>query len=214
MLARHETDLAGLLELAVSAASPTESLRALAALRTELAGLERAQVQRALDGGATFSDLARSLGISRQAAHRRYRRTDPPEPIPLESTRTITPEACAAIEFALDEAARRGSAAVDSAHFLTGIVATAGAEATARLERLGITVAAVRRHCDPSPAARQRPRSVGRSLRDVLSDGGTLDLDRLVLATLDAPDARAREVLEALAVPPRALIAALRARDT
>jgi transposase-like protein len=212
MLARHETDLAGLLEMAVSAASPTESLRALAALRTELAAFERAQVQQALDRGATFSDLARSLGISRQAAHRRYRRTGRPEPIPLESPRTITREASAAIEFALDEAARRGSPVVDSAHFLAGVVATAGAETAARLDRLGITVAAIRRQSVPAPAAKQRPRSVGRPLREVLTAGGTLDLDRLVLATLDAPDGRARDVLEGLAVPPRALIAALRAR--
>src|SRR4051812_6509913 len=104
MLARHETDLAGLLEMAVTAASPTESLRALAALRTELAAFERAQGQQALDRGATFSALARSLGISRQAAHRRYRRTGRAEPIPLDSPRTISREASAAIEFALDEA--------------------------------------------------------------------------------------------------------------
>src|SRR3954470_15841196 len=132
MLARSDTDLAGLLELALTSPSPTESLQALAGLREELAELERMQVTRALDAGATFSELARILGISRQAAHRRYRGFGRPAPVPdavaLESPpQTITREARSAIEFALDEAARRGARAVDSEHFLAGIVATADA---------------------------------------------------------------------------------------
>src|SRR5204863_8569059 len=119
MLARSDTDLAGLLELALRSPSPTESLRAITGLREELAELERLQVTRALDAGATFSQLARILGISRQAAHRRYRRVVGPAPasgVGLEPPQTITPEARAAIEFALDEAASRGAAVVDSGH--------------------------------------------------------------------------------------------------
>jgi transposase-like protein len=210
---RSETDLADLLDLALSSPSATESLRALGALRDELAAFEQAQVRRALDAGATFSELARILGISRQAAHRRYRRFGRPAPVPepvaLESPPpTITREARAAIEFALDEAARRGARAVDSEHFLAGIVATADAATTERLEALGVTVAALRRQAPRTAASA----GAGRSLRAALNDSGTLDLDRLLRATLDAADGRARAVLEALAVPPRALIAALRQR--
>jgi ATP-dependent Clp protease ATP-binding subunit ClpA len=214
---RSETDLADLLDLALSSPSPTESLRALGALREELAAFEQAQVRRALDAGATFSELARILGISRQAAHRRYRSFAKPaavaEPVTLEQApRTITREARAAIEFALDEAARRGAAAVDSEHFLAGIVATADAATTQRLEGLDVTVAALRRHARRGEAATGARRGAGRSLRAALNEGGTLDLDRLAHATLDAADGRARAVLEAIAVPPRAFLAALRVR--
>src|SRR3954470_6595016 len=136
MLARSDTDLAGLLELALTSPSPTESLRAIAGLREELAELERLQVTRALDAGATFSQLARILGISRQAAHRRYRRSVAPAPslvVGLDQPQTITRDARAAIEFALDEAAREGTAAVDSGHFVLGIVATADRATAQRL---------------------------------------------------------------------------------
>jgi hypothetical protein len=64
-----------LLELkgALTSPDPVDALRALTALRDELDVLEHEQVRRALDGGDTFADVARGLGISRQAAHRRYR---------------------------------------------------------------------------------------------------------------------------------------------
>src|SRR4051794_41898109 len=110
MLAHEPIDLPDLLHLARTAHSPAEALRALAELREELAQLEHEQVQRALDAGASFSDLARMLGISRQAAHRRYRRATRAAPeVSLEPAATITREARAAIEFALEEAGRRGS---------------------------------------------------------------------------------------------------------
>jgi Winged helix-turn-helix DNA-binding len=207
---RSEMDLADLLDLALTSPSATESLRAVGALREELAAFEEAQVRRALDAGASFSELARILGISRQAAHRRYRRFAKPVAVPvtLEQTpQTITREARAAIEFALDEAARGGSDAVDSAHFLAGIVATADAPSTRRLHALGVTIAAVRRHAPPDAAVQSGP-----SLRAALTESARLDLDRLIHVTLDAADGRARAVLEALAVPPRALHAALRRR--
>ena len=54
-------------------AEPTTSLRALTALRAELEVLERHLVARALQEGQTYTQIARPLGISRQAAHRRYR---------------------------------------------------------------------------------------------------------------------------------------------
>jgi transposase-like protein len=207
---RSETDLADLLHLALTSPSPTESLRAVGVLREELAAFEEAQVRRALADGATFSQIARILGVSRQAAHRRYRRFAKPAPVPEpvrfdRTPRTITPEARAAIEFALDEAGRRGSAAVDSEHFLAGIVATADGAAAQRLEALGVTIAALRRRAPPTAPVS----SVGRSLRAALNDGGTLDLARLTQATLDAADGRARSVLAALAVSPRAFLAAL-----
>src|SRR3954447_20893990 len=62
-----------LLERTLTAPEPTASLRALTSLRRELDALERAHVARALQEGETFAAIAKPLGISRQAAHRRYR---------------------------------------------------------------------------------------------------------------------------------------------
>jgi len=208
MLARSDTDLAGLLELALTSPSPTESLRAIAGLREELAELERLHVTRALEAGASFSELARMLGISRQAAHRRYRWVVAPAPVVgLDQPQTITREARAAIEFALDEAGSRGTAVVDSEHLLVGIVATADHATAQALAALGVTVGALRgRPRRPAAAAEH---GGGRSLRAALIAAATLDLDLLVGATLEARDGRAREALEDLAVPPRAFRAAV-----
>src|SRR5437763_4134188 len=93
MLARSEDpdagrtpDILDLVEQALTGA-PLDALRALAALRAQITDLERAQVTRALGNGASFAELAAAVGISRQAAHRRYRalarRPDEP-PLSLE----------------------------------------------------------------------------------------------------------------------------------
>jgi len=57
----------------LTAGDPLIALDELQALRAELDSYEHALVRRALASGATFAAVARSLGISRQAAHRRYR---------------------------------------------------------------------------------------------------------------------------------------------
>jgi hypothetical protein len=71
-----------LLEHAVRASDPEVALHALSALRRELDAFERVQAWRALDAGNSYGSVARALGISRQAAHRRYRElaaaTEPP----------------------------------------------------------------------------------------------------------------------------------------
>ena len=74
--------LVELLEHAVRASDPEVALHALSALRRELDAFERVQAWRALDAGSSYGAVARALGISRQAAHRRYRdlaaATEPP----------------------------------------------------------------------------------------------------------------------------------------
>jgi transcriptional regulator with GAF, ATPase, and Fis domain len=63
-------------DLAAAAAdAPTalEALRRMTELRQELDAFERRQVAHALAQGATFARIARELGVTRQAAHRRFR---------------------------------------------------------------------------------------------------------------------------------------------
>src|SRR4051812_24552951 len=107
-----------LLERALTAPTPTASLRALTALREELDVLERAQVARALAEGQTFTAIARPLGISRQAAHRRYRELAASAPARRP---VLSPEARAALVRAREEAARHGSHSIDGEHLLLAL---------------------------------------------------------------------------------------------
>ena len=49
------------------------ALETLAELRREIELFNREQVKRGLAAGRSFGEVARALGVSRQAAHRRYR---------------------------------------------------------------------------------------------------------------------------------------------
>lgn len=65
---------------AAHAPTPFEALRSAGELRRELDTFERRQVARALSEGATFAQIARHLGLSRQAVHRRFRSVAETEP--------------------------------------------------------------------------------------------------------------------------------------
>ena len=158
--AARDPDIVDLVEQALTSA-PLDSLHALAALKEALGALERRQVARALERGATFAELAGVLGISRQAAHRRYRGLAQPEPQPpltLEPAPRSEPEisraARAALAVARDEAARQGTVTIDSGHLLFGAIATADGIVARRLRALGATVEALRRPARGGPAAR------------------------------------------------------------
>ena len=51
---------------------PAEALAAVVALRIMADKLERKSVKKALDQGWTWTQIAESLGISKQAAHKRH----------------------------------------------------------------------------------------------------------------------------------------------
>ncbi|MGK3948343.1 AsnC family protein [Microbacterium foliorum] len=53
---------------------PLSELHRLAALRSELARAEETQVRRARNLGYSWQAIASSLGVSKQAAHRRFGR--------------------------------------------------------------------------------------------------------------------------------------------
>ena len=56
------------------AGEPLLELHRLAALRSELARAEETQVRRARNLGSSWQAIASSLGVSKQAAHRRFGR--------------------------------------------------------------------------------------------------------------------------------------------
>jgi hypothetical protein len=217
MLARSEdphatdSDIVDLVEQVLTA-QPLDALRALAALRERLAGVERALATRALENGASFAELAATVGISRQAAHRRYRALARPAdqaPLSLEPSPRpdppITRAARAALAVARDEATHQGSPTIDSGHLLFGAIATADGIVARRLRALGATTEALRGPARPGTGIRP---GFERTLRTALTDIDELDLDRLLRAALDAPDGRARAMLEQLAVSRAGLLAA------
>jgi hypothetical protein len=53
-------------------ADPLDALRQSAALRKSLEGHEEALVHRARVAGATWAQIAEALGVSKQAAHKKY----------------------------------------------------------------------------------------------------------------------------------------------
>ena len=106
-----------LLERSLTSRDPKDGLRALTALRLELDQLERRQVARALDAGDSFGAIADAIGISRQAAHRRYRNVRDDRKV------VIVPEARAVLQRARAEAGHVGSATVTAEHLRLALVA-------------------------------------------------------------------------------------------
>ncbi|MEJ5913683.1 hypothetical protein [Pseudokineococcus sp. 1T1Z-3] len=65
-------DAAQLAGAAADTADPSQGLRAVAALRRVLETLELRQVEAALRSGASWSQVAAGLGVTRQAVHKKY----------------------------------------------------------------------------------------------------------------------------------------------
>ena len=104
------------LQVALTSPEPIAALRALTALRAELDAFEREQVRRALQGGASFTAVARGLGVSRQAAHRRYRYL-------VAQPSRVTPEVRGVLRLAREEAARCGAESIEGEHVVRALVA-------------------------------------------------------------------------------------------
>ncbi|MDA0182074.1 hypothetical protein OJ997_17345 [Solirubrobacter phytolaccae] len=97
------------LQRALTAPEPLEALAALTQLRGALDAYEHEQVRRALRQGESFAAIAREVGISRQAAHRRYRGLTTAEPV-------YTPRMLRVLQLARGEAARMHAEFVEVEH--------------------------------------------------------------------------------------------------
>jgi transposase-like protein len=121
---------------------PETALRALTALRHELDVTEPEIVRRALQARASWSQIARALGVSKQAAHRKYRHlleqaageSGPEQRVPFSD------EARQSIRFASEEAKRLGQPAVATEHILLGILRSERSHAVAALNAEGVTL--------------------------------------------------------------------------
>jgi hypothetical protein len=210
-----------LIEHTVRATQPAAALRAMTVLREELDAFERLQVARALDAGQSFGDVARALGISRQAAHRRYRDLagmSLPDDVRGDKRLIVTSEARAAATLAREEAMTMGSATVGSEHLLLGIIRSRSLAGV--LDPAGVTLAEARRCAQPTlvggaPSGHRALSPYAEvvfaaALREAVRRGdGFVGVDHLLLASLDDPNGGACRTLYELGVEPSALRAAL-----
>jgi ATP-dependent Clp protease ATP-binding subunit ClpC len=130
----------------VGTTDPVTALRALSALRQELDRLEPELVTRAIRIGSSWSQIAVALGISKQAAHRKYREVaewvldlEQADPKIL-----VTGEARRAMLLAREEAKLLGQPAVCTEHILLGILRCEKSLAARALGELGVSHEAAR----------------------------------------------------------------------
>jgi transposase-like protein len=141
---------------AVRIPDPETALRALGALRRELDETESELVIRALQTGASWAHIARALGVSKQAAHRKHRHLaeqlhlTPPEG---GSKILVTVEARRAIQFAREETKRLGQPAIGTEHILLGILRCQQSPAVRALNALGVTHHAAKACIQPTMAS-------------------------------------------------------------
>ena len=130
----------------VEITDPETALRALTALRRELDATEPEIVQRALHAGASWSQIARALGVSKQAAHRKYRHMFDQVwgEKPGTPRLTISNEARRSVQFAHEEAQRLGQPAIGTEHILLAILRCEDSLAARALNAEGVTLEAAR----------------------------------------------------------------------
>lgn len=202
---------------AVRVADPEVALRALSALRQELDSMEPELVSRALAAGASWSEIARSLGISKQAAHRKHRHLSAGLTGTTSNAKIlVTSEARRSVHLARQEARRLGAPAVGTAHLLLGILRCERSHARRALAALGVSHERVIETLqptmtgaeqDPDPAegglTRQARRILEGSLHAAVKRGeGYIGVEHLLLALLADSRSGAVQTLEALRVTP------------
>jgi hypothetical protein len=212
-----EDRLTELLQHAIEAGDAETSLHALAALRRELDAFERVQAWRALDAGSSYGAVARALGISRQAAHRRYRElADASEPPTGAPRLRVTPEARAAVQLAGEEAKALGAPRIGSEHLLLGILRAGDPRAAGALRHHGVNLQAARLAAVPTLAADQADdgttaitayarRAFGEAMRQAAADRHAIDVADLLDASLRDKGGGACRTLEALGIDAAAI---------
>jgi ATP-dependent Clp protease ATP-binding subunit ClpA len=203
---------------------PEMALRALTALRQELESVEPALVQRALHAGASWSHIARTLGVSKQAAHRKYRHLAERtlDEADGDAKVLVAPEAKLSIQFAREEAKRLGQPAIGTEHILLGILRCEESHAVRALGALGVSYQTVSDClCTTMPGlppdeprgervSEQARRILDGSLREALKHGdGYVGVEHLLLALLADTRNGAVQTLESLHATPSKIRAEL-----
>ncbi len=104
-------------------------------------------VDQARRSGASWSDIGRSMGVSKQAAQQRFVPKDPGPASNLDASQgfsRFTLRARNVVMAAQDEARAAGSAEIGPAHLLLGLLSEPGGLAAQAIEALGVPLQTVR----------------------------------------------------------------------
>ena len=205
---KNGTRLAELAAEIAGARTPRAALRRMSELRQELEAFERRHVARALAEGASFAAIARDLGVSRQAVHRRFRELAAAEP-PL----LTAPDVRRVLQYACEEAASLGAGVVGSEHILLAILRADDLSAAALLRESGAALDLVRTQVEASsprsklfrrvPAAGELPALLEAPAREVRARGGReIEVDDVLRGVLEDASGGAARTLRALGVGP------------
>jgi Clp amino terminal domain, pathogenicity island component len=127
------------------------ALRALSTLRRELTMAEPELVGRALQDGASWSQIARALGISKQAAHRKYRHLKIDfEELAGAGALPLSANARRSLGYARQEASSLGHPVIGTEHLLLGILRCHESRVVGLLEELGVHYDAARARTQPT----------------------------------------------------------------
>ena len=200
--------------LAASSAAADDaesSLRMLTELRRELDAFMQLQVRRSLAAGCSFGEVARALGISRQAAHRRYREL---APAPGPSRVVATEELRGIVRLAHAETvATGGTRAAGSRELLLALLQT-DSEAARALRSQGVTLEKARSCARAAGFGTNDPSALRRILqrarRAALSGGDNhVRPEHVLLAAIADRDGAAGRTLKELGATPAAIRARL-----
>jgi hypothetical protein len=204
-----------------------DSLTALALLAAEREREEAQRVSDALGAGWSWSQIGAALGVTKQAAHRKYAKKQLPAPAdPSDRELVISANARLAVFMARREAAGRGDKVVGTEHLLLGMLQQGEGGACEALKDVGITPQAARVQADlffPSDCADVAPQrlplsgaaraALERATGEVLRTGKrTLETAHLLLALLRDDEGRAVQLITGLGVSPEAVEKAVAAR--
>jgi ATP-dependent Clp protease ATP-binding subunit ClpA len=182
-----------------------------------------------LGQGARWPEIGAALGISRQAAHRRFRDTTGTRPRARAKAEVdrilVTGEAQTMVQLARREAEAQGAPLVGTEHLLLAIVRNAPEPLSRVLSSSGIDEHNLRTNLQPTvvddgvPAPRDS--RFTRYARDVLEGAlreavergeGFIGTEHLLLALLRNPSGGAARSLSSLGVDPQVAFASLSAR--
>ena len=206
-----------LAEEAAEAPDAETALETLTRLRRELDEFERQQVARALTAGRSYEAIARSMGVSRQAVHRRFKG--------LSGRRRVsgvapTPEVRLVMDYAGAEAERAGAPALAPVHVLLGILRNGDREAAAALADCGVSFDEARAAAGERPALACADADGGGirpllayAVRTAKRDGRRrIGVEDLLRAALERPDDAVATLLRELGTDCTGVLAALERR--
>ena len=202
----ERTKLAELATEVAGAPTPRAALRRLGELRHELDEFERRQVAQALAEGTSYAAIARDLGLSRQAVHRRFRSLAGAEP-PL----VTAPDVRRVLQYAREEAAALGAGVVGGEHVLLAVLRTDDLPAADLLRGAGATLERARSQVEgasPRPRLFRREPETGDLLmfleapaREVRArGGGAIEVEDVLRGVLADPGGGAARTLRAIGV--------------